>query len=82
MPFFKRANPAGQEEAKPHQSADGPVQTAPPAEAEPAVDGEVDRNAMGLTRTRTEDIVYPSGLKLTVLMLSTFMSMFLVALVC
>lgn len=37
-------------------------------------------NAIALARTRTEDIVYPSGLKLAALMASTFISMFLVAL--
>lgn len=85
MPFFKRAKPAGQAAKKSDQEVKPPlggsIQPVPTSVAGPIVDGEADGNAMGLARTRTEDIVYPSGLKLTLLMMSTFMSMFLVALV-
>lgn len=82
MSFFKRAS-------KPNQAAnpplDGSNQAMPQPDANPAAslgDDDAAQNAMELARTRTEDIVYPSGLKLVFLMLSTFVSMFLVALVC
>lgn len=88
MPFFKRAKPAGPAAKKPDQEvkpqlggSTGPVEV-PTTVADPSADAEGERNAMALARTRTEDIVYPTGLKLTLLMLSTFVSMFLVALVC
>ncbi len=51
------------------------------AEHQTAAAGQTD----DLTPTRTtatEDIVYPTGLKLALLLLSVFISMFLVALVC
>lgn len=73
MPFFKRAK-------KPDAAAKNPVSPAPDG---PGYDEDKgDKNAIALARTRTEDIVYPTGLKLVFLMLSTFVSMFLVALVC
>ncbi|ROV90262.1 hypothetical protein VPNG_09907 [Cytospora leucostoma] len=41
---------------------------------------EAEKNPIGLARTRTEDIVYPSGLKLVLLVVSLFVTIFLVAL--
>lgn len=77
MPFFKRA--------KANQAAnlplDGSISSAPTRAAEPDGDGEDAKNKIELSRTKTEDIVYPTGLKLALIMISTFVSMFLVALV-
>lgn len=42
---------------------------------------EAEKIPNGLTRICTEDIVYPSGLKLVLLVFSLFVTMFLVALV-
>lgn len=70
MPFFnKRANKVDE-----HLSP----QSGPDAVGEGAQEQQA--NKIELARTRTEDIVYPSGLKLAALMGSTFISMFLVAL--
>lgn len=78
MSFFKRAK-------KPAVAAnpplDGSQETAPFPDAQPTPSNG-DRNNIELARTRTQDIVYPHGLKLALIMISTFMSMFLVALVC
>ncbi len=56
---------------------------APPAA--PATDGDVDddnaKDLAPITTTATQDIVYHSGLRLTLLLCSVFISMFLVALV-
>lgn len=81
MPFFKRAKKADQVADPP---LDGSNAAVPQAAANPGVDGEGEgeKNAMALARTRTEDIVYPKGIKLALLMTSVFVSMFLVALVC
>lgn len=79
MPFFKRAVKAEQVAHPPLDGSNAPI---PQPAANP--DGEKEekgQNAMALTRTRTEDIVYPTGIKLALLMTSTFVSMFLVALV-
>lgn len=80
MPFFNRAKKSDQVANPPLDGSNAPV---PQAAANPDDDGagEKNENAMALARTRTEDIVYPSGLKLAVLMTSVFVSMFLVALV-
>lgn len=80
MPFFKRAKKSDQVANPPLDGSNAPI---PQAAANPEDDGagEKNENAMALARTRTEDIVYPSGLKLALLMTSVFVSMFLVALV-
>lgn len=87
MPFFKRAK-------KPDEAAKSPQDgqtslSAPQPASDPvgegaeevAVDKEEQKNRIELARTRTEDIVYPTGFKLAALMASAFISMFLVALV-
>lgn len=79
MPFFKRAKKADQVANPPLDGSKAPV---PHAAANPEDEGADEKNAMALARTRTEDIVYPTGIKLAVLMTSVFVSMFLVALVC
>lgn len=72
---------------KPSQAANPPlngsITLAPYPDSNPTTGAEVEaeKNPVGLVRTRTEDIVYPSGLKLMLLMVSVFVSMFLVALV-
>ncbi|ROW06202.1 hypothetical protein VMCG_04574 [Cytospora schulzeri] len=80
MQLFKRSK-------KPDQAANPPLDSsitvAPHPDSNPTTTGaevESEKSPIGLTRTRTEDIVYPSGLKLTLLMVSVFVSMFLVAL--
>ncbi|KUI71427.1 Putative HC-toxin efflux carrier TOXA [Cytospora mali] len=81
MQLFRRAK-------KPDQavdpSQDVSITSAPHPDSNPtSTVAEVEtekNNPIGLARTRTEDIVYPSGLKLTLLMTSVFMAMFLVAL--
>ncbi|KAJ4414848.1 hypothetical protein N0V82_007696 [Gnomoniopsis sp. IMI 355080] len=78
MPFFKRAKKTDQVANPP---LDGSNATAPQAAANLEADGAgEEKNAMSLARTRTEDIVYPTGIKLALLMTSVFVSMFLVAL--
>lgn len=80
MQLFERSE-------KPDQAAnpplDGTITSAPHPDSNPTTDAEAEpeKNAIGLSRTRTEDIVYPAGLKLILLMVSVFISMFLVALV-
>lgn len=80
MPFFNRAKKSDQVANPPLDGSNAPI---PQAAANPEDDGtnEKNENAISLARTRTEDIVYPSGLKLALLMTSVFVSMFLVALV-
>lgn len=80
MPFLNRAKKSDQVANPPLDGSNAPI---PQAAANPEDDGagEKNENAMALARTRTEDIVYPSGLKLALLMTSVFVSMFLVALV-
>lgn len=79
MQLFRRTK-------KPDQAAspplDGSITLAPHPDSNPTAGAEVEaeKNPIGLARTRTEDIVYPSGLKLALLMVSVFVSMFLVAL--
>lgn len=88
MAFFKRAN------HKSDEANGAPLRnTMPSTAAQPSIDPvgegaevvglgkEEQANRIQLARTRTEDIVYPTGLKLAALMISTFVSMFLVALV-
>lgn len=85
MPFFNRAKKAN-EPAK-QSPLDGELEPQPAPDPvgegaeEVVLDHEDEKNRIGLSRTKTEDIVYPTGLKLAVLLLSTFISMFLVALV-
>lgn len=79
--FFKRGK---KEEAATNVVADGSITSAPHPDPN-ATKGENGAEAQpeGLAPTRTtatEDIVYPSGLKLALLMTSVFVSMFLVAL--
>lgn len=72
MPFFKRkANPP----------LDGTQEPIPMPAVEPVISNG-NENQMQLARTRTEDIVYPHGFRLALIIISTFMTMFLVALVC
>ena len=67
MQFFKRGK-------KPSQDADlnnvGNALSAKPIPNE----GEEEKNEISLARTKTEDIVYPTGIRLTLLMLSVFIS--------
>lgn len=76
--FFKRAAKADQVANPPVDGSNVPI---PQPAANPESEEKDSKNAMALTRTRTEDIVYPKGIKLALLMTSTFVSMFLVALV-
>lgn len=78
MPFFRRANKADQVANPPLDGSNVPI---PQPASIPLAEHEASKNAMALTRTRTEDIVYPEGVKLALLMTSVFVSMFLVALV-
>lgn len=82
MAFFKRAKKPNEATISSPPLA-SPVSSTPMAGINATTDGdaEAEANKMALARTRTEDIVYPSGIKLAVLLLSTFVSMFLVALV-
>lgn len=85
MPFFKLANKLTR---KPGAATNSP--TTPMPAVDPVGQGAEDvgldhaeqSNGIELARTKTEDIVYPTGFKLAALMASTFVSMFLVALVC
>lgn len=78
MTFFKRAAKTDQVANPPVDGSNVPI---PQPAANPDGKEENSKNAMALSRTRTEDIVYPTGVKLALLMTSTFVSMFLVALV-
>ncbi|KAH8772688.1 putative MFS multidrug transporter [Diaporthe sp. PMI_573] len=74
MQFLKRGK-------KPSQDADiNDDGSAPRAKSPPNEEGDEAKNEISLARTKTEDIVYPTGLRLTLLMTSVFISMFLVAL--
>lgn len=85
MRFFNKAKKA--DDATNHSPLGGEIapQPAPDPVGEGAeevvLDREDQKNKIELSRTKTEDIIYPTGLKLTALLLSTFISMFLVALV-
>ncbi|KAG6356610.1 hypothetical protein INS49_014483 [Diaporthe citri] len=74
MQFFKRSKKPGQDV---DLSNDDSV---PPAKPTSDEEGEGGKNEISLARTKTEDIVYPTGLRLALLMTSVFISMFLVAL--
>ncbi|KAI3396429.1 hypothetical protein diail_12149 [Diaporthe ilicicola] len=74
MQIFKRGKKPDEDV---NHSKDG---SAPPANPTTDEGGEVAKNEISLARTKTEDIVYPSGLRLALLMTSVFISMFLVAL--
>lgn len=81
--FFKRGK---EEEVATNVVADGSITSAPHPDPNVTADekgaAEVQPEGLAPTRTTaTEDIVYPSGLKLALLMTSVFVSMFLVALV-
>lgn len=82
MAFLKRAKKPDQVLNPPLDGSNQPIPMSDPNPDIPATEGDAGKNAMALARTRTEDIVYPTGLKLALLMTSTFVSMFLVALVC
>ncbi|KAK7749789.1 hypothetical protein SLS53_000368 [Cytospora paraplurivora] len=73
---------------RPNQGGDPPHDASTSSNPQPdpevilatGAGNEAEKNPIGLARTRTEDIVYPSGLKLVLLVLSLFVTMFLVAL--
>lgn len=60
---------------KPSQDADLSNDGSTPS-AKPAIngDGDAEKNEISLARTKTEDIVYPTGIKLALLMTSVFIS--------
>lgn len=68
MQFFKRGKKPGQDV---DLSNDDPV---PPAKPTADEEGEEAKNEISLARTKTEDIVYPTGLRLGLLMTSVFIS--------
>lgn len=68
MPFFKRGKKPGQD-VDPNNN--GPV---PPEKPAADVEGEEGKNEISLARTKTEDIVYPTGIRLALLMTSVFIS--------
>lgn len=70
MQFFKRGKNPGQDV---DPSKDG---SAPSADAAMNGDGDGDaeKNEISLARTKTEDIVYPTGIRLALLMTSVFIS--------
>ncbi|CAN8095623.1 unnamed protein product [Discula destructiva] len=72
MSFLKRAKKADRVADPPLDGSNVPI---PQAASNPE-----DHTGLALARTKTQDIVYPTGLKLAVLMSSVFLSMFLVAL--
>ena len=81
--FFKRGK---KEDQAPNVVADGSITSAPHPDPnatadEEGADPKTEEGLAPVRTTATEDIVYPSGLKLVLLMTSVFMSMFLVALV-
>jgi hypothetical protein len=68
MQFLKRGK-------KPSQDADiNDDGSAPRAKSPPNEEGDEAKNEISLARTKTEDIVYPTGLRLTLLMTSVFIS--------
>ncbi|KAK2602487.1 hypothetical protein N8I77_009015 [Diaporthe amygdali] len=75
MQLFKRGKKPGQDVDL--SSKDDSAPSANPTSKE---EGEEGKNEISLARTKTEDIVYPEGLRLGLLMASVFISMFLVAL--
>jgi len=83
MPLFGRKSktPQGTGDNLEVTAAPEPV----PVAAESADDDVAEGKGEGLAQvntTATQDIVYPSGLKLGLLLASVFITMFLVALVC
>ncbi|POS77905.1 major facilitator superfamily transporter [Diaporthe helianthi] len=75
MQFLKRDKKPSQDAVGLNQDGSVPLAISPPNE-----DGDEAKNDISLARTKTEDIVYPTGLRLALLMTSVFISMFLVAL--
>lgn len=68
MQLFKRGN-------RPGEDADlNKDDSAPSANPTSNEDGEAEKNEFSLARTKTEDIVYPEGIKLALLMISVFIS--------
>lgn len=68
MQFFKRGKRPGQDV---DLSNDDSV---PPAKPTADEEGEEGKNEISLARTKTEDIVYPTGIRLALLMISVFIS--------
>lgn len=68
MQFFKRGKKPGQDV---DLSNDDSV---PPAKPTAGEEGEEGKNEISLARTKTEDIVYPTGIRLALLMTSVFIS--------
>lgn len=68
MQLFKRGR-------KPGEDADlNKEGSAPSPNPKPNEDGETEKNEISLARTKTEDIVYPEGIRLALLMISVFIS--------
>lgn len=68
MQFLKRGK-------KPSQDADiNNDGSVPPAKPTINEEGDEAKNEISLARTKTEDIVYPTGLRLALLMTSVFIS--------
>lgn len=69
MQFFKRGK-------KPGKDVDlGNDASKPSADPRINEDGDAEKsNEISLARTKTEDIVYPTGLRLALLMISVFIS--------
>lgn len=68
MPFFKRGKNSGQDV---DLSNDASTPSANPKSNE---NGDEEKNEISLARTKTEDIVYPTGVRLALLMISVFIS--------
>lgn len=68
MQLFKRGK-------KPSEDADLSNNGSAPSQ-NPAINdhGDAEKNEISLARTKTEDIVYPTGIKLGLLMTSVFIS--------
>ncbi len=84
----KRNSPPAAAEARPSSDAAEEPKTGPLADVDAAAaadddddDDDVPADLAQARSTAPEDIVYPSGLKLALLLSSIFISMFLVALV-
>jgi hypothetical protein len=68
MHFSKRAEKPSQDAGIKNDGSSPPVKSPPSGEAHEA------KNEISLARTKTEDIVYPSGLRLALLLASVFIS--------
>lgn len=68
MQLFKRGKKPDQDV---NPSKDGSAPSTDPGAKD---EGEPEKNEINLARTKTEDIVYPTGLKLGLLMTSVFIS--------